>query len=83
MQNQADISFDLEKPYISFWDDLGERTALSFCDSLYHWMVKPEYGGEDLLPTAAYVAVEADVPTGGVRSVDIDPDNRGGIWVCP
>jgi hypothetical protein len=52
----ADISFDLEKPYIS----MGSRkTTLSFCNGLYRWMVIPENGGGDL--PAAYVGMSSDL----------------------
>jgi hypothetical protein len=55
-QKGADISFDLEKPYISLG---SKRTALIFRDGLYRWVVKPKYGSGDM--PEAYVSVSSDL----------------------
>jgi hypothetical protein len=65
-QKGADISFDLEKPYIS----LGPRkTGLILRDGLYRWVVKPKYGGGDM--PEAYLSVCSDLTH--ERHRDIDP----------
>ena len=65
-QKGADISFDLEKPYIS----LGPRkTGLILRDGLYRWVVKPKYGDGDM--PEAYLSVCSDLTH--ERHRDIDP----------